>query len=191
MVIPGFGAGDKSTAVLRSYLRWLGYAPMGWGLGRNLGARTIGQHNEVLVERLGQLHRQLGEKITLIGWSMGGIIARMVARERMEAVARIVLLAAPITGNPYSNRGWSAYERMSGHSLAHPVARAQIRQSKLPMPVPSTSLYSKSDGVVHWECCLEPATRHSRNIEVRSSHCGFAFSPPVLRTIADCLAQPY
>lgn len=187
-VIPGFGATDGSTLVLRRYLASLGYAVHGWGLGRNLGARTVGVHNERLIERFDAISR--GRKVHVIGWSMGGIMARMLSRARPDRVGQLVLLAAPFTGNPYANRAWQLYERISGHSLSHPVARQQIAESKLPPPVASTALYSKSDGVVAWTCCREPEGEHCRNIEVDSAHCAFGVDPDVLFLVAQSLANP-
>lgn len=190
MVLPGFAASDTSTTVLRGYLSWLGYDVHGWELGQNVGAKTVGMQNELLIARLDALFEQVGQKITLIGWSMGGIMARMIARRRPDAVERLILLASPFAGDPYANRAWPLYERMSGHRLSHPVFRAQMAESKLAPPVPSVSIYSKSDGVVAWECCVEPDAPHSRNIEVSSAHCGFAFDAKVLRTVADVLSEP-
>jgi pimeloyl-ACP methyl ester carboxylesterase len=189
LVIPGFAMSDKSTAVLRAYLTWLGYNVSGWGLGRNLGAKTIGIYNEKLVARLKEVYNQVGQPVTLIGWSMGGIMARMIARSEPANVRQIISLGAPFAGDPFANTAWRTYERMSGHSLAHPVARAQIAESKLPPPVPSLSLFSKSDGIVAWQSCLEPKRPHTNNIEVRSAHCAFGFCPVVLRTLADQLAS--
>ena len=189
LVIPGFAMSDKSTAILRSYLRWLGYDVAGWGLGRNLGAKTIGIHNEKLIARLKEVYSEVGQPVTLIGWSMGGIMARMIARAEPNKVRQIISLGAPFAGNPFANTAWQAYERMSGHSLAHPVARAQIAESKLPPPVPSLSLFSKSDGIVAWQSCLEPKRPHTRNLEVQSAHCAFGLCPVILRTVADQLAS--
>lgn len=188
LVIPGFAMSDKSTAILRAYLRWLGYDVSGWGLGRNLGAKTIGIHNEKLVARLKEVRDRSGQPVTLIGWSMGGIMARMIARAEPKLVRRIISLGAPFAGDPFANTALRTYERMSGCSLAHPVARAQIAESKLPPPVPSLSLFSKSDGIVAWQSCLEPKRPHTRNIEVKTAHCAFGFCPVVLRTVADQLA---
>jgi len=187
-VIPGFGAADGSTLVLRRYLTSLGYDVHGWGLGRNLGARTIGIHNERLIERFDSFG--VDRKVHVIGWSMGGIMARMLSRARPERIAQLILLAAPFAGNPYANRAWQLYERISGHSLSHPVARRQIAESKLPPPVASTALYSKSDGVVAWTCCREPEAEHCRNIEVDSAHCAFGVDPDVLLLVAQSLANP-
>jgi pimeloyl-ACP methyl ester carboxylesterase len=189
MVIPGCGATDLSTAVLRRYLSWLGYSVHGWGLGRNLGAKTVGQYNELLLDRVDRLNDATQRKLKIIGWSMGGIIARMIARQRQEEIEQLVLLGAPFTGNPRANRGWEYYERISGQSLSHPAAKAQIAESKLPSPVRSTSIYSKSDGIVAWRCCIEPASPNSRNIAVSSAHCAFAFHSLVLRIVADILAE--
>lgn len=188
MIIPGFGTSDRSTFILRQYLMFLGYRVHGWGLGRNLGAKTIGIHNERLIERLNVIYRHECQPITLIGWSMGGIMARMVARVQPQKICDVISLGAPFTGDPFANKAWQVYERMSGHSLSHPAAQAQIAESKLPLPVPACSIYSKSDGVVAWQTCLEPNTPHSRNIAVRSAHIGFGFSAQVFRAVANRLA---
>ncbi|MCX7283309.1 MAG: alpha/beta hydrolase [Novosphingobium sp.] len=188
LVIPGFATTDRSTFVLRRYLSWLGYDVHGWGLGRNLGAKTIGLHNERLIARLGEVHRRSRRKVRLIGWSMGGIMARMISREMPQAVLQIVCLGAPFSGDPFANNVWKIYERLSGHSLSHPIAQQQIARSKFAPPVPSTSLYSRSDGVVSWRSCLEPPAPGTANIQVQSAHCGFGFDPRVLRTVADRLA---
>jgi pimeloyl-ACP methyl ester carboxylesterase len=189
IVIPGFGMTDRSTFVLRQYLRFLGYTVYGWELGRNLGAKTIGLRNERLIARVSLIYATECQPLTLIGWSMGGIMARMIARHAPQQICEVISLAAPFTGDPFANTSWKVYERMSGHSLSHPVAQAQIAESKLPLPVRACSFYSKSDGVVAWQGCLEPNQRLARNIEVRSAHCGFGFSGSVLRAIADRLAE--
>jgi pimeloyl-ACP methyl ester carboxylesterase len=188
IVIPGFGTTDRSTFIIRKYLSFLGYRVHGWGLGRNLGAKTIGLHNERLFDRVNAVYRQEREPITLIGWSMGGIMARMIARVQPQKIRDVISLGAPFTGDPFANKAWQVYERVSGHSLSHPVAQAQIAESKLPLPVPACSIYSKSDGVVAWQTCLEPNAPYARNIAVRSAHCGFGFSGQVLRAIANRLA---
>jgi pimeloyl-ACP methyl ester carboxylesterase len=189
LVIPGFAAADGSTAILRAYLNRLDYDAHGWGLGRNLGAKTIGVHNERLIRRLDRFHARRKRPVALVGWSMGGIMARMIARARPDKVSRVVTLAAPFTGDPFANRAWQVYERMTGHSLAHPVAQAQIAESKLPMPVPATAIHSKSDGVVDWRCCLEPNTGATDNVEVRASHCGMGFDADALHAVAHALSR--
>ncbi|MFN3618806.1 MAG: esterase/lipase family protein [Sphingorhabdus sp.] len=188
-VIPGFGTTDRSTVILRYYLQFLGYRVYAWELGRNLGAKTIGLHNERLLARLDEVYLEERQPVTLIGWSMGGIMARMIARVNPYKIREVISLGAPFTGDPYANTAWKIYERLSGHSLAHPVAQAQIKESKLPLPVPACSIYSKSDGVVSWQTCLEPDTKLADNIAVRSAHCGFGFTAVVLRAVAERLAS--
>lgn len=188
LFLPGFGTTDNSTLILRQYFSFLGYRVHGWELGRNLGAKTIGLHNELLIARLDDLYASERQPITLIGWSMGGIMARMIARVDPVKVRQVISLGAPFAGNPFSNNLWQVYEQLSGHSLRHPVALAQIAQSKLPLPVPACSLYSKSDGVVAWQACLEPDESCAQNVEVHTPHCGFGFDPRVLREVAKMLA---
>jgi pimeloyl-ACP methyl ester carboxylesterase len=190
IVIPGFAATDRSTAILRAYLCWLGYEATGWGMGRNMGAATIGIHNERLVERLETAYRESGGPVTLIGWSMGGIMARLIARERADMVRGVITMGAPFTGDPFANSAWRIYERLTGHSLSHPIAQEQIRVSKFAPPVPATAIYSTSDGVVAWQCCQEPHAPHTRSIAVRSAHCGYGFHGGVFAIIARALASP-
>lgn len=190
LVVPGFATTDAATVVLRRYLQFLGYAPERWNLGRKLGAKTVGLHYERLVARLEQVCAKSGGRATVIGWSMGGIMARVVARRRPHMVRQVVTLGAPFTGHPYANRAWRAYERISGHRLCHPVSRRHIEESRQPMPVPATSIYSKSDGVVAWECCLEAEGPCAENVEVRGGHYGLGMNPAALHAIARRLAAP-
>ena len=149
-VIPGIGMTDRSTLILRRYLSFLGYRVHPWKLGRNLGAKTIGLHNERLIERIQSVYEDEQQPITLIGWSMGGIKARMVARRHPTKISEVISLASPFGGDPFASGAWQIYERLTGHSLRHPVAQAQITESKLPLPVLACSFYSTSDGIVPW-----------------------------------------
>lgn len=188
IVIPGFGFTDRSTAFLRWYLGRCGFKAHGWGLGRNMGRRTIGLHNERAIEAVEDRVREAGRPVALVGWSMGGIVARMVARARPELVARVVCLSAPFTGNPYANRAWPLYEELAGHRLDDPVASRQIERSREPPPVPSLAIHSKSDGIVSAECCIERDLPRTTNIEVRAGHFEIGFKPSVLALVAEELA---
>ena len=114
-------------------------------------------------------------------------MARMVARRHPKLISQVISLGSPFAGDPSASSA-EVYERLSGHSLKAPIAQIQIAESKLPLPVPAVSFYSKSDGIVSWQACLEPETPSARNIPVRCAHCGFGFSAEVLRAIADRLA---
>jgi pimeloyl-ACP methyl ester carboxylesterase len=188
IVIPGFGFTDRSTAFLRWYLARCGYDAKGWGLGRNMGRKTIGLHNERAIAAIEEQARRAGQPVALVGWSMGGIVARMVARARPDLVSRVISLSAPFTGDPYANRAWPLYEKLAGHRLDDPVASRQIARSKQPPPVPALAIYSRSDGIVAWDCCIEEERPRTANVEVSAGHFEIGFRPSVLRLVADELA---
>jgi pimeloyl-ACP methyl ester carboxylesterase len=185
LVLPGLVASDISTRPLRSFLRSRGYAISGWRQGRNLGPREGVQRAMVdLVHELGDTH---GRKVSLIGWSLGGVYARDIAAELPDAVRSCIMLGSPIHGHPRSTNAWRIYELASGQSVDDP--ELQLPDPALP-PVPTTAIFSRSDGVVAWQCSVEPKTAMSESIEVDGSHCGLGAHPAVLYAIAERLAQP-
>lgn len=190
MVLPGFLTSDASTRHLRRYLASLGHDVHGWALGHNLGPRAIGADGDKLVARVAALHRATGRKVSLVGWSLGGVMARQVARRLPDRVRQLVSLGAPFTGDVAATIMRPLYERVTGQKLTDPDVVAQLLESRAAPPVPATSIYSRTDGVVAWRNCLEPEAPTTENIEVRGSHCGLAVNPVVLFTVADRLAQP-
>lgn len=189
LVLPGFMTSDASTSILRRFLKSLGYDVHTWDLGRNLGPRAIGHEGEKLIERLDCIHEQCGEKVSLVGWSLGGLMARQLARRRPDLVRQIITLGSPIVGNPRATNAWRAYQALTGHNIDEQGAREQMRESELPPPVPSTAIYSKEDGIVAWRNCIEPEADLTDNIQVYGSHCGLGVNPVVLYAVADRLAQ--
>jgi pimeloyl-ACP methyl ester carboxylesterase len=189
MVLPGFVTTDISTAPLRRYLRDLGYDAHAWQLGRNLGPKAIGREGEKLIARLREIHDTTGQKVSLIGWSLGGVMARQLSRRAPEAVRQVISLGSPFTGHPHATNVWRTYQVLTGQRLDDPDTRFQLRESALPPPVPSTAIYSREDGVVAWQNCIEPQGPETDNIEVHGSHCGLGVNPAVLYAIADRLAQ--
>lgn len=190
LVLPGFTTTDTSTGILRRYLKRLGYDAYAWELGRNLGPRAIGQQGEKLIARLEQIHDATGKKVSLIGWSLGGILARQLSRRRPDLVRDIVTLGSPFAGDPRSTNVWRLYELMSGQRMKDPDTQAQLHESFEAPPVPSTAIYSKTDGIVAWQSCVEPRSPTTDNIEVPGSHCGLGVNPIALYAVADRLAQP-
>lgn len=188
MVIPGFSFSDRSTALIRWYLRRCGYRTTGWGLGANYGRKTTGTHNEQVIAAVERAASEAGHPIVLVGWSLGGIVARMIARQRPDLVKRVLCIAAPFTGNPYANRIWPAYEELCGHRLDDPIACRQIARSRQPPPVKSTAIYSRSDGMVWWQCCVEADHRDTTNIEVTAGHFNIGLKPKVLKILAQQIA---
>ena len=189
LVLPGFIATDLSTQPLRRFLTGVGYDAHEWRLGRNLGPRAIGREGEKLVARLRAIHEATGQKVSLVGWSLGGIMARIVARRAPEAVRQIITLGSPFAGSPRATNVWRAYELFTGQRIDDPHTQAQLNEGAAPPPVPSTAIYSREDGVVAWQNCREQETPITDNIEVHGSHCGLGVNPTVLYAIADRLAQ--
>jgi len=185
LVLPGLLASDTSTKPLRAYLRDRGYDVHGWGLGRNLGLRP-GLESKMKA-RLREIHRDSGRKVSIVGWSLGGVFAREIASAVPDAVRSVITLGSPIHGDPRSTNAWRVYEWASGQSVDDPQLRRPRRAAP---PVPTTSIYSRSDGVVAWQCSIEPTTGSSESIEVIGSHCGLGVNASVLYAVADRLAQP-
>jgi pimeloyl-ACP methyl ester carboxylesterase len=186
LVLPGFLASGSSTFPLRQFLKSLGYAAHRWKLGRNLG--RVGENEERLLARLRELRRRYGRKVSVIGWSLGGVYARELAWMAPKDVRLVITL-----GSPFRNHTGTAvtllYEDVSGERVSHmdPALLARLSQ---PPPVPSTSIYTRTDGVVHWRCSLEQPAPTTENIRVHGSHCGLGHNPMALWAIADRLALP-
>lgn len=189
MVLPGFVTSDISTTVLRRYLTRIGYDAHTWDLGRNLGPKAIGMQGEKLIARLKAIHEATGQKVSLIGWSLGGVMARQLARRAPDAVRQVISLGSPFTGTPKATNVWRAYEMLTGQKIDDADVTEQLRESASPPPVPSTSIYTREDGVVAWQNCVEPRSAETDNIEVHGSHCGLGVNPAVFYAVADRLAQ--
>lgn len=185
LVLPGLAASDESTRILRSFLRSRGYAVSGWGQGRNLGFR----HGvlSAVRERLEQLAAEHHRKVSLIGWSLGGIFARELAKEVPQIVRQVITLASPFTGHPRATNAFKLYEWMSGHRIGAPEVHEPLRE---PPSVPTTSIWSRTDGIVSWRCSVERERPFVENIEINASHLGIGAHPLALYAIADRLAQP-
>ncbi len=188
LVLPGFLADDRSTMVLRNYLGSLGYHTYGWGLGRNIGPTAgILDGMRALVERLAV---SSGSPVSIVGWSLGGMFARGLGHERPAHIRRIVTLGSPFrSDSPIGSHAARSFERFAHLHVPHadlPDVDADRRQ--LPMPV--TAVYTKGDGVVAWQTCLQRDGLRRENVEVPGSHCGLGHNPAALWVVADRLAQP-
>jgi alpha/beta superfamily hydrolase len=189
VVLPGFLAGPLSTSLLRDVLSRLGYRPYDWGLGWNLGYRP----NMVggLAARVEEIQRRSdGQKVSLIGWSAGGIYAREVAREVPEQVRTVISLGSPFRGNHRATHATLLWDLLNRHPEATEIMSEAARIGRAaPLTVPTTCIYSKHDGVVAWECCTSLPAPRTENIEVRSTHFGYGHNLETLHVIADRLAQ--
>lgn len=190
MVLPGFVTSDVSTTILRRYLKGLGYDAHRWELGRNLGPKAIGLEGERLAARIETIHAAAGRKVSLVGWSLGGVMARIMARRMPEAVRQVISLGSPFAGSPRATNVWRLYELLTGQLIDDDHTSGQLAEGTTPPPVPSTAIWSREDGIVAWRNCVEPQAAISDNIQVHGSHCGLGVNPAVLYAVADRLALP-
>ena len=185
LVFPGLAAGDLSTLPLRRFLTAQGFAVHAWEQGLNVGPRP--GVLEACVERVRRLRADSGRKVSLVGWSLGGVYAREIAKMLPGATRSVVTLGAPFGAGPGGTNAWRVYQLISGDRELDAARFAALRQRPA---VPTTSIFSRSDGVVAWQCSLEEETALSENIEVHASHFGMGANPVALYAVADRLAQP-
>jgi pimeloyl-ACP methyl ester carboxylesterase len=186
LVLPGFGTGDSPTAVLRAYLRYLGHRPLGWGLGRNTG--DVPALLARVLERLDRVSAEARRPVALIGWSLGGVLAREAARERPAAARLVITLGSPVVGGP-KYTAVAGFYRRQGFDLDAVEAQVEARNQQ-PLEIPVTAIYSRSDAVVAWRACIDRHTPRVDHVEVETAHLGLGFSPRVYQIIAERMARP-
>jgi pimeloyl-ACP methyl ester carboxylesterase len=186
LALPGFLASDLSMMPLRRYLTELGYDAHAWQMGRNLGGLL--RLRETLRERLAQIHASTGRKVSVIGWSLGGVYARALALHAPDMVRNVVTLGSPFANDVRATNATRLYELLSGETIGDDPAFLEAMAGDL--PVPATSIFSRADGVVNWRTCLLRPSATAENIEVYlASHVGLGVNPAVLWAVADRLAQ--
>lgn len=186
IVFPGFVASDRSTKPMRRLLDDLGYQTYGWGLGRNLKFDT--RREAEMAALLDRIYKKHGRAISLIGWSLGGVFAREIAKTRPNIVRSVISLGSPISGDMDQTSARRLYEFLNGK----PDEALKTRLSTLAEapPVPTTSIYTKSDGIVAWRGSIQkPQATPTENIRVPASHVGLGVNPIVMYAIADRLSQ--
>ena len=186
LTLPGFLAGDPSMAPMRRYLKELGYDAHAWNMGRNTGG--IVRMRAALRERLAGIHESCGRKVSIVGWSLGGVYARDLALQAPHMVRYVVTLGSPFANDVRATNATRLYEVLSGEAVDdNPEFREAIAGD---LPVPTSSIYSRADGVVNWQTCLLRPSVTSENIEVYlASHIGLGVNPAALWAVADRLAQ--
>lgn len=180
---PGFGTGDVFTAPLRGALRSLGHKPYGWGFGINRGdVEGMIDTVQTMVERQAD---RAGRPVALIGWSLGGIFAREVARENPEVVTRVITYGTPVIGGPRYTRGAAAY----GEEQVTHIESVVEERNQIPIRRPVTAIHTRTDGIVDWRACIDTFSPDVENIEVSSTHAGMGIDPDVWSLIARRLAE--
>jgi pimeloyl-ACP methyl ester carboxylesterase len=188
-VLPGFIGSDDSTEPLRWVLRTLGYEAHGWDLGPNVGPTDFVLDG--MEARLEILHRQYGQPVSIVGWSLGGVYGRELARDNPRAVRQVVTLGSPfrMRRDDQSSIQHLA-ERFEKDWRPDALRRSLSERDKPPLSVPTTAVYSRSDGVVSWQLCVDDMVGKHENIEIYGSHTGLGFNPSAIYAVADRLAQP-
>ncbi|WP_245638372.1 esterase/lipase family protein [Croceicoccus bisphenolivorans] len=189
MVLPGFATNDQMTAILRQFLSRLGYAVHAWDLGWNLDQHTTGENGEHIARRIREIRDKSGSKVSLVGWSLGGVIAREAARRDPADVRQVITLGSPFTGDPSATNLNTLYELLTGNRVADMRHHRRYADGHAVLPVPSSAVYSRSDGITAWQNCVSETDAQTENIEVISSHFGFVTNPAVFHLVAHRLAQ--
>ncbi len=187
MLAPGYGAGEASLGPLAQYLRFLGYRVQQWGLGRNRG--RVERYVYATIDRLrDQGAGDTQPAFSLIGWSLGGVVMREVAREAPERVRSVITLGTPVVGGPKYTRVAGRFAEQQQLDLDAFEQRVHERNLR-GIDVPLTSIYSKTDGIVAWRASVDHYNEHARNVRVPGSHLGLGVNPVVWRIIARSLAE--
>lgn len=188
LVLPGFLASDGSTVPLRRLLADLGYEVHGWGLGRNL--RVDNQRVHDMEALLLKIHEDSGRKVSIVGWSLGGVFARELAKAHPEAVRQVISLGSPIHQDRRYTNASGLFERLNGKD-PEPVRAGRFTGLEEAPPVPTTSILTRTDGIVAWQASVQrpEAASHgmTENIEVHASHVGLGVNPSVMVALADRL----
>jgi pimeloyl-ACP methyl ester carboxylesterase len=186
LTLPGFLASDLSMVPMRRYLKELGHDTYAWNIGRNLGG--VSRTRSALRDRLAEIHSFTGRKVSVVGWSLGGVYARDLALQAPDMVRDVVTLGSPFANDIRATNATRLYEALSGEVVED---NAELRTAIAgDLPVPATSIYSRTDGIVNWRTCLLHPSDIAENIEVHlASHVGLGVNPAALWAVGDRLAQ--
>jgi pimeloyl-ACP methyl ester carboxylesterase len=186
LALPGFLASDLSMVPMRRFLKELGYDTYAWKMGRNFGG--VAGKRAGLRDLLTEIHQTTGRKVSIIGWSLGGIYARDLALQLPDMVRSVITLGSPFANDVTATNATRLYEALSGETINdYPEIREAIAGD---LPVPATSIYSRADGIVNWRTNLLRPSDTAENIEVHlASHTGLGVNPAALWAVADRLAQ--
>ena len=185
LVLPGFGASDRHTTLLRRFLCAQGFAAYPWGLGSNLGRKSgLRSRLVALIQELATRHEA---QVSLVGWSLGGIFARGLAVTDPDHIRNVVTLGSPFRASAHqTNVRWGL--KLIGWVKSKPVV--DPGPPKLPAPsVPVTSLFTRKDGIVPWQACLQESSPITENIELKGTHLGLVANPAALYVIAHRLRE--
>ena len=185
ILLPGFGTHPVRMRYMAAQLERAGHTVKRWGLGFNLGPTA--ENFEALARRVRDVHARYGQQVVLVGWSLGGIFARELAKRDPEMIAKVVTMGSPFSGNPYANNAWRIYELITGHSIAQPPIEVQMAVKP---PVETVALWSPRDGIVSPCCTSGHPGERDRAVALDCTHIGFADSHEAIRAVAEELERP-
>lgn len=184
LVLPGFMASDLSTIPLRKHVQNIGYQAYGWDQGRNYAKLD---YLDILQDKLDEIYHKYHQRVSIIGWSLGGIYARQMAKESPELIRQVITMGSPFKAVTQANNAKWIYDLLTngqGEAQLDPRIMEDIPK---PAPVPTTAIYTKEDGVVPWKACLEEPSEIHQNIQVHGSHLGLGVNVTVMQIVADRL----
>lgn len=178
MILPGFATHPSRMRYLARHLERAGHKTKRWGLGFNLGPTAA--NVDRLEQRLVEVHQRYGQEVVLLGWSLGGLFARELARRRPELVAKVITMGSPFSGDPRANNAWRLYQFVTGHRVDNPPIEADIAAKP---PVETVALWSPRDGIVSpRSACGKPGER-DRAVALRCRHMGFSYAPEAIGAV--------
>ena len=185
ILLPGFATHPLRMRYMARQLERAGHKVKRWGQGFNFGPTEA--NFAQLAQRVLDVRERYGQPVVLVGWSLGGIFAREIAKLHPEAVEKVITMGSPFSGSPYSNNAWRIYQLITGHSVTEPPVKARLAEKP---PVETVALWSARDGVVSPRCACGRAGERDRAVALRCTHLGFSNSPECIRAVLQELARP-
>jgi pimeloyl-ACP methyl ester carboxylesterase len=184
IVIPGLFTSDARTAMLRRVLKTAGYRTYGWGLGRNMPIKP--DILDRFSARMDVVQAREGGPVTLVGWSLGGLITRAYGHHAPERVAEVITLGSPFSNDPRANRAWKIYELVADHCVDAPPIIYDLRKKPL---VPTTAIWSARDGIISQESARGLPHESDHRVEIRCGHFAMSCAPDALEAVLRALSQ--
>ncbi len=185
VALPGWRAPELTTAPLRGYLRSIGHDARSWGFGTNQG--DVEAKRDDMVVQVRELAERSGRPVNLLGWSLGGVVAREVARSAPESVHRLVIYGSPVVGGPTHTAGVGTYAAEEVQRIRELQAHLDVTE---PVTTPITAIFTRNDSVVDWRACIDRFSLDVTTVEVSSTHVGLGIDPDVWLTVGEALAEP-
>lgn len=178
MLLPGFATHPVRMRYMAEQLERAGHTVKRWGLGFNLGPTP--DNLTFLEERLAEVHQRYGRDVVLVGWSLGGLFARELAKRHPDKVAKVITMGSPFSGNPRANNAWRLYQFVAGHPVDQPPIDGDVKAKP---PVPTVAMWSERDGILSPSTTRGRAGERDRAIRVDCNHLGFSYSPESIATV--------